>query len=236
MGLTIHYHLKSDTTSPAKARQLVKQLRQRAMDIPFKSVGEIVEYHGRDADFEQRANHDPDRWMLVQAGQYVEKDGYHYRVPPKHLIAFNTDPGDGAEQANFGLAMYPGVITGHDGRRVRTGLKGWSWSSFCKTQYASHPELGGVENFLRCHLSVVKLLDAANELGILEEVDDEGEFWDRRDVKALSEEVGEWNQHIAGFVGELKDHFGHDFHAPITEYPNFEHLEAEGRSSEDQQT
>ena len=232
MGLTIHYALKSDTTSPAKARKLVKQLRQRAMDLPFKGVGKVVEYHGRDADFEQRANHDPDRWLLVQAMQYVECDGYPYAVPPKHLIAFSTDPGDGAETANFGLAQYPGFIKGHDGRRIRTELKGWSWSSFCKTQYASHPNLGGVENFLRCHLSVIRLLDAATELGIVEEVSDEGEFYERRDVKALAEEVGEWNVQLAGFVGELKDHFGPNFDAPITDFPDFEHLEAKGRKDE----
>ena len=236
MGLTIHYNLRSDTTSPAKARQLVKQLRQRAMDIPFKSVGEVVELHGRDADFEQRPHGEPHRWMLVQASQYVEGDGWHYRVPPKHLIAFSTYPCDGAEQANFGLAKYPGIIEGDDGRRIRTGLSGWTWESFCKTQYASHPDLGGVENFLRCHLSVVKLLDAANDLGILGEVSDEGEFWERRDLKALTEEVGDWNQHIAGFVGQLKDHFGHDFAAPITEYPDFERLEAKGRHDEADQS
>lgn len=228
MGLSIHYSLRSDT-APAKARQLVKQLRQRAMDLPFKGVGKVLEYHGRDANFENRANHDPDRWVLIQAGQYVERDGYHYAVPPKHLIAFSTDPGDGAEQANFGLAQYPGFIKDHGGRRIRTGLTGWSWQSFCKTQYASHPDLGGVENFLRCHLSVIRLLDAAMELGIVEEVSDEGEFFERRDVKALAEEVGEWNVQLAGFVGELKDHFGHDFEAPITEFPDFEHLEAKGR-------
>ena len=229
MGLTIHYNLKSDTTAPAMARQLVKKLRQCAMDLPFQGIGKVVEFHGRDANFESRANHDPDRWMLVQAGQYVERDNYHYHVPPKHLIAFSTDPGDGAETANFALAKYPGIIEGHGGRRIRTGLKGWSWSSFCKTQYASHPDLGGVENFLRCHLSVIRLLDAANDLGIVEEVSDEGEFYERRDVKALAEEVGEWNVQLAGFVGELKDHFGHDFEAPITDFPDFEHLEAKGR-------
>ena len=232
MGLTIHYSLRSDTTSPAKSRQLVKQLRQRAMDLPFKGVGKVVEYHGRDADFENRANHDPDRWMLVQAGQYFERDGYHYNVPPKHLIAFSTDPGDGAETANFGLAQYPGFIKGHDGKRICTGLKGWSWSSFCKTQYASHSDLGGVENFLRCHLSVPRLLDVANELGIVEEVSDEGGFWERRDVKALVQEVGEWNVQLAGFVGEMMDHFGIDLDAPITDFPDFEHLEAEGRKDE----
>src|SRR5262249_2710819 len=44
-------------------------------------------------------------------------------------------------------------------RKVRTKLAGWQWRSFCKTQYASDPQVGGIPNFLRCHISVVTLLD-----------------------------------------------------------------------------
>jgi hypothetical protein len=63
-------------------------------------------------------------------------------------------------------------------------------------------------------------------------VKDEGDFWEKRDAKALVEEVGRWNSHIAGLVGQYKDRMGGDIVAPITEYPNFEHLEADGRKAE----
>ena len=49
MGLTIHYQLQSASRSPAKARQLVEQVRQKALDLPFKEVGEIVEVNTADA-------------------------------------------------------------------------------------------------------------------------------------------------------------------------------------------
>ncbi len=62
---------------------------------------------------------------------------------------------------------------------------------------------------------------------------DEGDFFDKRDVKALVQEVGEWNEMIAGFVGQLKDRFGGQIEAAITRYPNYEHLEAKGRAGED---
>ena len=129
---------------------------------------------------------------------------------------------------------YPATVPTHDGGKVRTGLSGWSWQSFCKTQYASNPDCGGVENFLRCHLSVVRLLDHARDLGVLGEVSDEGDYWERRDVKALVEEVGEWNAMIAGFVGGMKDLMGggKGVQSAITQFPNFEHLEAEGRRDE----
>jgi len=86
-------------------------------------------------------------------------------------------------------------------------------------------------NFVRCHVTVVRLLDHAKGMGILEAVKDESHFWENRDIRALVETVGEWNRHIAGLVGQLKDEIGGDIAAPITEYPNFEHLEAEGRTS-----
>ena len=60
-------------------------------------------------------------------------------------------------------------------------------------------------------------------------VSDEGEFWEKRDVKALAKEVGEWNEDMAALVGQLKDLFGGDLQAPIAEFPDFEHLEARGR-------
>jgi hypothetical protein len=121
----------------------------------------------------------------------------------------------------------------HRRKRIRTGLSGWSWNSFCKTQYASNRDCGGVENFLRCHLAVIKILDHAKSLGILDDVSDEGDFWQDRDVRALAQQVGQWNEMIAAFAGELKDMLGSDqVDAEITKFPKFEHLEAAGRGKE----
>ena len=64
----------------------------------------------------------------------------------------------------------------------RVGIEGFQKLVVLKRilpQYASNPDCGGVENFLRCHLAVVKLLDHAATLGILKEVSDEG---DRKSV------------------------------------------------------
>jgi hypothetical protein len=245
MGLTIHYSLKSKVRSPQKAVTLVEQLRQRSLDLPFKHVGEVVEVTGGDCNFDKRDTNDPLRWLLIQAGHYVEraaKNGgtYLYNVAPTHVVAFTAHPGDGCESANFGLCRYPAFIEIEEEeqfvrgqgfvrpkRRLRTGLSGWFWSSFCKTQYASNPQHGGVEHFLRCHLAVVKLLDHANDLGILGEVTDEGDFWEKRSVEALAKEVGGWNEMIAGWAGRLKDVLGNGLEAPITSFPNFEYLEAQ---------
>jgi hypothetical protein len=231
VGLTIHYRLHSDTRSAKQARQLVEELRRKALDLPFAEVEEIVELKGDACDYENRDRDDPLRWLLIQAGQFVELDNVHYSVAPKHVLAFSTYPGEGCEQANFGLCAYPGVLnitdprTGQN-RRLLTGFKGWNWGSFCKSQYATQ---NGLDHFLRCHLSVIRMLDHAKELGILGSISDEGGFWEKRDVAALAREVGEWNEQMAGLVGQLKDMFGGDFQAPIAKFPDFEHLEAKGR-------
>jgi len=246
MGLTIHYSLRSGMRSPKKARKLVAHLRGRALDLPFDRVGEIVELTGTACDFEKTDPESTHRWLLIQAGQYVDRPAEHggtysYNVAPTHLIAFETQPGDGCEQANFGLCRYPAFIEIQEEpryvwgqgfvrrkRRLRTKLSGWYWSSFCKTQYASDPRAGGTANFLKCHLAVVRMLDSAKELGILDNVSDEGHFWEKRDVRALAEEVGTWNEMIAAAFGKLKDQLGPEVVSPISTFPDFEHLEARG--------
>jgi len=204
--------------------------------LPFHSVGEIIELTGEACDYERYDIDDPKRWMLVQSTEYLTAPAggnteYCATVVPKHFIGFEAIPGNGCEPANFGLCLYPG-FTELGGRRRRTNLSGWRWSSFCKTQYASGPEYGGVENFLRCHLSIVKLLDHADSIGLLNDVGDEGGYWDNRNIEALAEEVGDWNAMIAGSVGRLKDMFGGEIEAPILQRQDFEHLEAKGRAGE----
>lgn len=57
-------------------------------------------------------------------------------------------------------------------------------------------------------------------------------------MAALVKEIGRWNEMVAGFVGRLSDHLeavGHDRRSTVSaimEFPNFEHLEAEGRADD----
>ena len=232
MGLTINYSLRGTSPRLKDARHAVQRLRAKALDLPFARVGDVVELGEKECDFEQRDVDDPLRWLLIQAEGFVPRPPYYYRVKPHHLIAFSTWPGEGCEEANFGLARYGGTMETRQGK-MHTGLTGWRWSSFCKTQHASNSACGGVENFLRCHLCVVRLLDNARALGLVEEVHDEGGFWERRDLQALAQEVGEWNEIVAARVDQLKDLWGDELVAPITSFANFEHLEAAGSRRQD---
>ncbi|MBM4072145.1 MAG: hypothetical protein FJ271_24945 [Planctomycetes bacterium] len=235
MGLTIHYSLATTITKVEDIRTLVKSLQQSARDLPFKEVDDVVEFQGEEADFSNFSTDDPKRWLKVQAGQYVSDPGNKersYSVNPLHIVAFSTWPGEGCEEANFGLCRYPATIDSR-GRRIKTGLTGWRWRSFCKTQYASDPQCGGVANFLRCHLCVIRFLDLVRSSGLVKvEVSDEGNYWEHRDLKKLGSEVGEWNEMIAAVSGILKDDataHGISLESAIAAFPNFEHLEAKGR-------
>ena len=240
MGLTIQYSLKARGIEP-QARKLITALHQAAADLPFAELGHLIDLSGDECNFERRAADDPLRWYLVQAQELVAVKGpsrrpgggvaeFHYRVTPTRVLGFTAWPGAGCEESNVGLCRYPATFTTPEGQTLKTKLSGWCWSSFCKTQYASNPECGGIANFLRCHLTVVALLDQAKALGCLTNVNDEGGFWASRDVPALAKEIGSWNEMIAAFGGKLKDVLGRGVQAPIADYPNFEQLEAAGQN------
>lgn len=230
MGLTIHYQLAAPDMDRAHAQQIVQRLRYKARDLSFYQVGAIIEYTGADPTSRQAQGDHPDDWLFYESRRTIVIDDYRLRVPPEHAIAFSTMPAAGSEPAYFGLATYPQTIALHDrvGRRP-TGLTGWSWKSFCKTQFASHPDLGGLENFLRGHLALVQLLDHASHLGILRSVDDEGGYWDQRDLAALAGKVGDWNTMMAGCAERLKAAFGEDIVMPTERSADFEHRASEGR-------
>jgi len=232
MGLTIHYKLKSDVKSTDEARGLVEKLRECALKLPFE-VGDIVEFKGEEeCDFNSKTNSDEYRWLKIQSQRHIDIERHRSaRVTPSHIIAFSTQPGEGCEQANFGLCLYPESIE-INGKKLPTGFgTGFYWGSFCKTQYASDPACGGVKNFLKCHLAVISLLDYAKSLGILGSASDESHYWEKRDLAALVNEIGEWNEFIAAFSGALKDALGESnkdvkLESAISKNQEFERLEA----------
>ncbi len=256
MGLTIHYTLKLPAkTSLPEVKQRLGALRQCCLDLPFQEVSEMLEFRGEtECNFERRDRDDPVRWFLCQADTTVHfkydrtgkpvpvqgwADGSYGRtVLPELVIGFSTFPGHGCEEANVGLSRFPrSVIVPNkwSGKNHRLPIEdggGWKWHSFCKTQYSNSPECGGLENFLRCHLSVIAMLDAAKRLGFEVTVNDEGGYWEKRDVHALVREIGSWDQMIAAFGGSLKDaaeSVGMKLEAPIFDRKDFEQLEAAGQ-------
>jgi hypothetical protein len=189
MGLTIHYRLRSEAIDAEEARNLVAQLRSRALDLPFEHVDDMIELTGNDCHFQQHDDHYPHRWLLIQVQELVpdpREPARRYSVTPDHVIAFSCSPGPGCEPANFGLCRYPATIQVGSWvpSTIHTNLDRWQWGSFCKTQYARNHQNGGARNFRRCHLAVLDLLQHAQSLGILHEVRDEAGHWENRQTVA----------------------------------------------------
>jgi len=69
MGLTIHYDLRSSSRTNEEAWQLVEQLRQRALDLPFRFVGDLLDLKGAECEYDKRERTDRHRWLLIQANQ-----------------------------------------------------------------------------------------------------------------------------------------------------------------------
>jgi len=306
--------MTSRTHSTERAKALVEQMRQLALDLPFDTVDDQLCHIGPEVC--QRPLDDlrgDDHFSTVLDGCQHVSIPWHRKqhgsviVQPLEILSFWTVPGPGCEWASLGLARYPAEIettyspraddkfirtikkggtttwefnrnkwrrwlqhNGHkpwefpedekfqEQRTVKTRLgSGWRYSAFCKTQYASNAECGGIPNFLRCHISVVTLLDRIAQLPTMKvEIDDEGKYgpsyytddplaeervyrWHdgKYDVKSLIQEVGEWNEMIAAKFGALNDLLkakgspgGLD--APITAFPNFERLEFKGQNHE----
>ncbi len=76
------------------------------------------------------------------------------------------------------------------------------------------------------------MLDYAKELGILKKVDDEGHYWEKRNLRDLAEVVGEWNTFIAGISGQLSNALSSSpnfsLQSEITNHPNYESLKEAG--------
>jgi hypothetical protein len=202
MGLTIHYHLTTKaSTTHEQAAKFVKALRQRCLDLPFKTVSEVHDVQGDECDFNKATG--SKRWLLIQARPWVsykydaagrnpktirgEGDLNSEHPMPSKIVAFTAWPGDGCEAANIGLVFVPEIkAPALEGDRrgdhvaVKVGNP-WLWNSFCKTGYS--------EDFAKAHLSVVAMLDAAEEIGkdigVRLRVKDEGEYWETRDAAVL---------------------------------------------------
>ena len=248
MGLTIHYRLgRTDPT--ADVRPVIEALRERALDLPFASVSDIIERTGDECDYRKVPRDDPFGWLLVQSEHHYKYVLQHSlfkddtkeltsMVPATRMVAFSIEVGDGCEDMNIGLCQYPEhtlvgewgdipSLWGYKGKAVKFP-KGWNWASFCKTQYASRADHGGMQNFLRCHLSVIRLLDHAKKLKVLRSVMDEGEFWETRNLDTLLKNLDDYNCYIAAFAAGLNKLFP-GIEGQLDKEPNLENLAEIGK-------
>ncbi len=226
MGITIHFKLAAPPGSDkAGAREIVQQLRRRALRYAATGRVKSVSALGEDAQALRWGR----TWRFIPLPNRPDSTEAVELVPLEGACV-GVNVGADCEPLWLGLCQYPKTMQVGT-RRRRTGLGGWRWEGFCKTQYAS---LHGWEHFRRCHLAVIGLLEAARRLGSQVEISDEGDYWPGRNETALRQMMEEMNRAVAGAAGALKDHSGDEgpgVQSPIFAHPRFEHLEAEGTST-----
>ena len=214
MGLAISYTLSLADASPEEARRRIVSLHQAAARLEPPELGPLIELQGEgicctDAD-------DP-LFCVKQGAMSVEDYDALFRnrkaIPScLQLMGFTAFTGEGCHHCSFGLAIHA------------EGSQQWQWHDFCKTQYASSPETGGLANFIRCHQRVLALLDLCEGLGILASACDPSGYRDHRNLDQLVSCVNDYNVFTAAAIGSLKDGLemrGYSAEAPILERADF---------------
>jgi hypothetical protein len=254
MGLTVYYDCKVKADLPS-ARRMIAKFRAIAQKLPFDEVSEIREQDSPDGKSAFRPHDQSFRQGELYLSR-IRRDGDQetVHVPALHALYFYVYV-QGAESAPIGLASHPPVVVhredvikrNRDGSE-RTRLFGrgdpvefptrrrgyYSWHSFCKTQYAGNPKLGGEANFLKAHLSLIELLDQIQAAGVKVQIRDDSGYSKHRDVNRLLRSLRDWDAIVARIVGNIGDALGDksgSLIAPIKERPDFEHLEAKGISA-----
>lgn len=251
MGLTVYYDWKIKTDLRS-ARRMIAKFHAIAQKLPFDDVSEIYEQDPPDGKSAfQLYNHSFRQGGLYLSRKRADGEEETVHVPALHALFFDVRV-EGAESAPIGLASHPPVVLhredviernkdGSESRRLLgqgdpiespTRRRGYySWHSFCKTQYAGHPQLGGEANFLKAHLSLVEMLDQIEASGVKVRIRDDSRYAKHRNVDRLLNSLRDWDAIVANIVGNIGDAIGQDsgtLIAPIKERPDFEHLEAKG--------
>jgi hypothetical protein len=222
MGLTIHYKLSTEEDWPSeKVREWLEIMADYARHIGCASVGPVVPSY-EEMEVTKR---------LHKAGR-----GYSTRYVDIHAEegwVLIIDVGAGCQLLALGMFKYPRQWRCQQGssshRWYPTKITPeWQFDWFCKTQFAGKH---GPAHFIRCHKSVISLLDFCRKAGLKVTVRDEAGYWEKRDEAELTETLRRSEAMLATLGGLLRNATdkpdGPIINSPIFEYANFEHLEHE---------
>ena len=227
MGLHLCYELDlARDLSLADVTERVRELHRTAVTLPFDMVGPLVQIkEGESLDNESDSDSGLASFIRFCAQSRLDPrdpvTDARIDVLP-NAVGFAVNAGEGCETATFGVAWVP--PSDEDGNRLRGEPYIWHWHGVPKTQYAS---VLGDDHLIRCHTSLVALLDKAAELGFDVTVRDETHYWETRDTNVLLSEVREMNRIVAHFAGNFHDALREHGHVggAIFDHPDFEELE-----------
>ena len=230
MGLTIHYKFAFNN-GKQELEQILKELKQEFIHLPVRQVYDIVnvtkcqqesgygQYEGdrfyqNELGFTLQHSFEPLSRKSAKLDNIIENVGGtinlhklthdEYRV--YKTLDYEIECADKNLQSKIlssgnGYILPVDVGEGCEWFDIQIGRIGnskeWRGYGFTKTQYA--------EDFVHCHLVVIKMLDLCKEAGILKSVSDEGNYWNTRDLKVLADEINNYTLLIKSFFGALKE-------------------------------
>ena len=223
MGITIHYRLATQQEwTDERVREWLEIVADYARHLGCASVGPVVP-----------------AYQLADVTAKLHKVGRdHTRrfvpINPTSGSVVAIDVGEGCQPLALALCKYPARWRCHHGRSMQRWhptkiSREWQFGWFCKTQFAGQH---GAAHFLRCHKTVISLLEFCRKAGLDVTVQDEAGYWEQRDEAALAKSLRKSEALMAAFGGLMKDMAdtpgGQTIASPIFDYANFEHLEQEG--------
>lgn len=178
MGLTITYHFEFRGSRSDLVRRLAS-LRTRTLDLPIRSVSDVVEVERAANPFDRGNGRTRfEERQLDLAMLFARLDEAGAALSPG---AFERQL-DRITRAGNGLSVVVDVGEGCESFHVLLGRIGmgrvWRGVRFTKTQYALQ--------FVDAHLLVVRMLDHCREALGLRRVKDDGGFWETRDLAVLA--------------------------------------------------
>lgn len=188
MGITIHWELDMPPGSAEAAAAKFERVRRACLKLPFKEVGKVEHIPPRTCSAMHRrekrhGEQDDMYWAVFCARKYVPTGRGYQAVRPLEIVRLPLLAGEECDTTDLVLARYPGE-------------EGWSGQGNTKTQYAAR--------FVESHLLVIAALDTCEAAGIFKEVEDEGGFWETRDLKVLARNLNEAAALIQRVFGSLK--------------------------------
>ena len=230
MGLHLCYELDlARDLSFADVTERVRQLHRIAVTLPFDTVGPLVQINEGES-LGDGNNSDSGLVSFIRLCAQIRLDPRDPVTDARidllpNAVGFAVNAGDHCETATFGVAWVP--RSDEDGNRLRGDPYIWHWHAVPKTQYAS---VLGDNHLIRCHTSLVALLDKAAELGFDVTVRDETHYWETRDTNVLLSEVREMNRIVAQIAGNFHDALCEhgQVGGAIFDHPEFEELETRG--------
>ncbi len=196
MGITIHWELEAPPGDPKAVATKLERVRRACLKLPFKEVGNVEHIPPNTCKTvpKRKKRKDDLYWAVFCARKYVPTGRGYPALKPLEVVRLPLLAGEECDTTNLVLARYPGE-------------EGWSGQGNTKTQYAVR--------LVESHLLVLAALDACKAAGILKEVEDEGGFWETRDLKTLARNINASTDMIQRVCGSLKQALENRVESPI---------------------